>query len=373
MKNIIVIFGGISPEHDVSIVTGCLALNSLDRRLFTPIPIYVNKKGEWFTGDKLFKLRFFKEYSEKSLTRVNLVPGENILRKYASKKKLCVVKGAINCMHGGTGENGTIGALFELCGIPITSQGGFGAALSMDKALTKTFLKGLDVKTLPCETVYRGDFYKDTDYTVKTLADRLKLPLIVKPATCGSSIGISVAESYKKLYDALVYAFRYDDKVVAERYVEKFYEINCAAYRKNGETVVSRLEKPLYKHDILSFEDKYLLNLKSGIVNKEFPAKIPDYLRDEIYRITKLVYEKAALTSVVRIDYIVENDTVYLNEINAVPGSLAYYLFYDNMRGITDLLTDLLEETFKQSLSKKGNMTSYESDILSFKGVALKK
>ncbi len=372
MKNIIIIFGGVSPEHDVSIVTGCLAVNSLDKSKFNPIPIYVNKRGEWFTGDKLFKLGFFKEYSEKKLVRVFLIAGENALYRYSSKKEMYKIAAAINCMHGGSGENGTIGALFDLCDIPSTSAELFSASAAMDKEFTKIVLRGLDVKFVSYKKVSRDGFYKNANKTVDDVVSELGLPVIVKPACTGSSIGITVAENYEQLYKALVLALRYGEKAIAEQYISDFIEINCAAYRKNGEITVSELERPLCGHDILTFEDKYL-DAKCGTAKREFPANLPRGATQKIKSTTKLVYDKLGFSSVIRVDYIVKDKTVYLNEINSVPGSLAYYLFYNKISGITDLLTDLLNEAFKKHLAKKGSISHYESDVLSFKGIALKK
>lgn len=372
MKNIIVIFGGVSPEHDVSIVTGCLAVNSLDKSKFNPVPVYVNKHGEWFTGDKLFKLGFFKEYSEKKLSRVFLIAGENVLYRYSSKKAACKIAGAVNCMHGGSGENGTIGALFDLCGIPSTSTGLFSAAAAMDKDFTKIVLSGIGVNCLPHEVVLREDFYKKANKIVQSIADKLKFPVIVKPSGTGSSIGISVAETYEQLYKSLVLALRYDEKAIVEPFIKDFIEINCAAYRKNGTVMVSELERPLSNHSILTFEDKYL-GAKGGMVKREFPADLPENISKEIKETTKKIYVTIGFSSVVRIDYIVKDEKVYLNEINSVPGSLSYYLFYNRISEITDLLTDLLDEAFKKRLSKQGSLSDYESDVLSFKGIALKK
>lgn len=372
MKKIIVIFGGVSPEHDVSIITGCLTLNSLDKSKFQPVPVYVNKRGEWFTDKKLFNLGFYKEYSEKKLTRVTLSAGENVLYAYKGNKPLYAVAGAINCMHGGNGENGLIGALFELCNIPCVTTDTFTAKMAMDKTLTKIILKNFGVKVVDYKTVLRVDFYKDIEKTVYEVKEALGFPVIVKPADTGSSIGITVANGYEELKKSLTYALRFDEKAIAEKYIQDFTEVNCAAYRSNGKILVSELEKPISSHRFLTFEDKYSGN-KTGCKKREFPAKVSDKIRNEVKDITEKVYDEFGFSSVVRMDYIVKEETVYLNEINTVPGSMAYYLFYDKISGLTDLLTDLLQEAFKKSLLKKGNAYEFDSDILSFKGVALKK
>lgn len=372
MKKVIVIFGGISPEHDVSVITGCLVLNCIDKSKFEPVPVYVDRTGKWFTGKELFKIGFFKNYQEKKLTRVNLVPNDNALYRFPCKKKLFSVYAGINCMHGGNGENGTIGGLFALCGIPFTDENLFSSATAMDKSYTKILAKGLDVLTVPYIKITRTDFYKDQKKAVEKILQDLPLPIIVKPACTGSSIGIQVAKSEKELFDGLFYSFKFDQKVIVEKFMENFTEINCAVYRKKGETIVSELEKPILSHDILTFDDKYS-GVKEGVRKREFPAKVSTYIKTRIQETTKRIYESLEFTSVVRMDYIVCDNKVYLNEINSVPGSLSYYLFCDTTRVLTDLLTDFLEEAVKNFLEKKSSIATFNSDILSFKGVSLKK
>lgn len=372
MKKIIVIFGGISPEHDVSVITGILCLNCLDKTKFSPVPIYVSKKGEWFTGDKLYNLGFFKSYDERKLLKVNIVPGENVLRKYKNNKPLFSVSGAVNCMHGGMGENGTIGAFFELCGVPCVGTDAFSARIAMDKALTKTAAKNLGVKVVDYAIVKRDEFYEKSEEIIFSLEKSLEYPLIVKPCGTGSSIGISVAKDGNELFKSLVTALSYDEKAIVEKYIDGYTELNCAAYEKNGNVMISELEKPVSAHEILTFYDKYSGG-KGNTPKREFPAKVSKKITDEVKAVTKSMYVGCNFSSVIRADFLIKGETVYLNEINSIPGSLAYYLFYNTIGGLTDLLTDLLSEAIKINRKKQINLQSYDSDVLSFKGVALKK
>ncbi len=371
MKNIIIIFGGVSPEHDVSIITGCLVINSLDRQKFNPIPLYVTKSGQWFTGDKLKKLAFFKQFTQKGLTEVYVRVGENILYRKKGSKKLFSIAGAINCMHGGSGENGTIGALFDLCNIPFASSGMFQSSLSMDKTYTKICLKGIGVDYVPYDISLRKTFFADMEGECDRLIKSLSLPIIVKPSTLGSSIGISVAKDKSQLKNALIYAFKFSEKVLLERFLEGFTELNCSAYKKDGQVVVSRVEAPKLSHPILTFEDKYLGG-KNG-EQHNFYSNVSQEIDERVKSLTKKIYTQLDFSFVVRMDYILHENKLYLNEINAVPGSLAYYLYFDKTRGLTDLLTDLLQQAFSQSREKNANNLEYNTDILSFKGVRLKK
>lgn len=372
MKRIIVIFGGASPEHDVSIITGVLCLNGLDKTKFIPVPLYVTKTGEWFTGEKLSKLGFYKAFDKRKLKRVFLVPGENVLKSYKSNKTLFTVHGAINCMHGGMGENGTIAGLFELCNIPCATTDAFSARIAMDKLLTKTASRLLGVNVVDYLAVKRADFYGDYEKVYKAVQSELGFPVIVKPNGTGSSIGITVAKSKVELFRSLTVALKYDEKAVVEKYIANFTEVNCAAYYKDGTVLVSELEKPLSEHDILTFVDKYSGG-KGDAKKREFPAKVSKKISDEVKAVTKKFYTAYEFSSIIRADYIIDGETVYLNEINSVPGSLAYYLFYDTVSGLTDLLTDLLKEARRLNVIKNSKETDYSSDILSFKGVALKK
>ncbi len=231
MKNIAVIFGGVSPEHDVSIITGLIVLNSLDKTKFMPIPIFITREGVWYTGEALTKLSFYKAQNYKKLTRVNLCVGDNYLLNYKTRKRLFALAGAVNCLHGGSGENGTIGGLFDLCNVAFVGSGLFSASASMDKVLTKLVLKSLAVNTVEGKSVARQEYYFAPSKVVDGIVEKLGLPVIVKPACTGSSIGISVATNKADLQAAVKKAFTFDDKILIEKYLVGATEINCAAYK----------------------------------------------------------------------------------------------------------------------------------------------
>ena len=185
MRNILVIFGGESVEHEVSVLTGLTTLNAVKGAGYNAVPVFVDKGGAWYTGDKLFDIETYKSFSDKGLKRVCLFTGDNSLYsiKGNKRKKLFEISTAINCMHGGFGEDGTISAIFKASQIPLASPNHLSSAVSLDKEYTKIFLKGIGVKSLPYTVT--TDIY-DLDKKVKNL----NYPLIVKPSTLGSSIGI---------------------------------------------------------------------------------------------------------------------------------------------------------------------------------------
>ena len=369
MKSILVFFGGKSVEHDISIITGVLTLNSLDKTRYKPIPVYITKSGEWMTGEELFDVSNFKEQTFKKLKSVTLLPSSNAIYTVKNNKfkKLEVVYSAINCLHGVNGEDGAIIGMLKMCGIAFASPDLFGSSLSIDKDYTKLFLSGINVEKLPCVRILRNSFYEKKESAIKLIERKLKYPVIIKPASLGSSIGISTAKNKNELLISLSNAFLYDDKVIVESELLDFKEINCACYRCGEKIIVSECEEPITKNEILSFNDKYL-GFKTG-ANRKMPADIPNSVREKIRQTTEKVYRKADFVGVIRIDYILSDDKIYLNEINTVPGSLAYYLFVDTIKDFSKLLTSLIEEGVKRHFEFQKRKFTFNSSVLNGFGV----
>ncbi len=369
MKNILIVFGGKSCEHDISVITGVLTTNSIDGTLYNKIPVYVNSDGEWFYSPFLNDLDWFKNKDYKKVNKVTLVLGENTLYSVRKNKlkKLFSIDCAINCMHGVNGEDGSLCGIMALSGIPLASPDTFTSSFSIDKDVTKIVLKGLNVNCLTYVRIMKDCFFTKKDLAIKMVEKKFSYPVIVKPSRLGSSIGISVANNSQELEQALINAFSYDVKVIVERALKDVIEINQSAYKIGEEIRLSMLERPFMEKDILSFKDKYLLNKK--LPKKEFPAKIDDKLKNEIYKTTEKIYRKCDFNGIIRIDYLICNGVVYLNEINTVPGSLAYYLHCQSVKEFSFLLTSLIENAIKEFNQKKSLKKVYLSGVLDVKGV----
>ena len=328
MQNILVFFGGVSVEHDVSIITGTLTLNTLRRERYNAIPVYVDRDGTFYTGEQLIDIGNYTKLDYKKLNKVVFLSGENkvYIKKKGKLKELCAVKCAINCMHGERGEDGSLAGFLNFTDIPLASPDLVSSSICIDKEITKIILKGLKIKALPSITV------SEVQDCVKK-CKKLGFPLIVKPCKLGSSIGIKKAKDEKELESAILFALRYGERVIVEPCLDNFIEINCACYKDaKGKIVVSECEQPIGKEEILSFSDKY----ENG--GRIFPADIEKSLSDEIKKTTRTVYEKLNISGIIRVDFMIRNKEVYLNEINTVPGSLAYYLFTDTLKGFEKIL-----------------------------------
>ncbi len=354
MKNIAVFFGGSSVEHDISVITGVLTANSLDKEKYNPIPIYVHNDGVWYTGESLLDLDDYKNLNLNKLQRVTLVLGEKNLYTIIKNKKLKVkldIAVAINCMHGERGEDGSLAGILAMCDLPLLSPSMLASSISMDKSITKIVMKGLKIKTLPSITV-------DSDYKINEIKKKFTYPVIVKPCKLGSSIGIITADNDVDLEKAILGGFRFGDRVVIEPALKDFCEINCAAYSDGEKIVVSECERPVSKSGFLSFSDKYV----GG--KRVFPADINKEISDKIKSITEKVYRTLLFSGVIRIDYFVKDKEIYLNEINSVPGSLAFYLFCDTLKEFSVLLEKMITETEKRCAKESTFNRKYSSGIL---------
>ena len=345
MKNILVFFGGNSIEHEISIITGVLTLNSIDKS-YNVIPIYVDKSGTFYTGKCLFDLDEYKSLDYKKLDKVTLISGSNLLYRIKGKrlKEICSIVCAINCMHGERGEDGSISALLSMCNIANASPEMAASSICMEKGLTKIALVGLGVPFLPYVSV------KDSASSV--LAENLGYPLVVKPNTGGSSIGISKVNCKRDLEFATAKALLYSKTAIIEPALEDFIEINCACFLDaEGNVITSECERPIGKDEVLTFSDKY----QNG--KREFPAKIESDLAERIKKTTSRIYRELGFKGVIRIDFFIKDDKIYVNEINTVPGSLAYYLFCKSTKEFTTMLNEMIEYAItsfnKYSLIKK--------------------
>ncbi len=362
MKNVAVFFGGESVEHDVSVITGALTVNSIDKQIYKALPIYVDRSGEWFTGDILKDVDEFKTLNKKKLKLVTLNFGDNTLYEIKRKKlkPICKIAVAINCMHGERGEDGCLAGVLNMCKIPLASPDIMPSSVCMDKSFTKTIMKGLKIKTLPSLSVCSQD-------DLKMVIKKVKYPVVVKPAKLGSSIGICIAKTQRELEIGVDLALRYGERVIIEPKLDDFIEINCAAYlSEDNSLMVSECERPMNNGGLLSFDDKY----KKG--GRIFPADISNELSDKIKEITRKVYFGLYAQGVIRIDYFVKGEEVYLNEVNTVPGSLAFYLFSDTLACFTKMLNELLKEAEQRYNRLSSVEKTFKTSILNMNGAKSK-
>ncbi len=315
--NVLLIYGGESCEHDISIITACLAKGYFDGNLFSA---YLSQENVCYLVPNDFSPVKHKNQNFKNQLAFLFGKKQVAVLKRNKITKILNIDVVVNCCHGRCGEDGTVAALCNLTNLPLVGSDVVAAAATMDKIITKQMLRSCNFPVV--EGVALHD---DEEYSLKK-AETLGYPIIVKPATLGSSIGISLCHNREQLASALKTAFCYDNRVLCEKALADFYELNCAAMRSpSGKTEVSRVERPYTSHDILTFQDKYQRGEK-------FCAKtisVDDDLATKVQQMTQEIYKKLSLAGVVRVDFLVASGNIFVNEINSVPGSLSYGLWQE--------------------------------------------
>jgi D-alanine-D-alanine ligase len=344
MRNIAVIFGGRTVEHDISILTGLHAAMHIEgARVHL---VYLNRENKMSTGRCLADIDFHMN-AVKRAKRCWFAEGH--LHRGGRKIKIDAV---LNCCHGGVGENGELAGYFKVAGIPITSCDYISAANMQSKTRTREILSAAGFKQPKYFAVDKGG----------GVVGGIDFPVIVKPDTLGSSIGISVARNEEELASALELVFEMDNRAIVEEFFENIEEVNCSAMRAMGEVKVSACEKIDAKREFLDYESKYL-DAGSGFIKKGREIEEQkDY--SEIKELTRRAYELFGACGVVRADFMIYRDTVYLNEINTIPGFLAYHLWVRAGIPYALMLDLLIKQAIEDAELSKSVKTVFKSDIL---------
>lgn len=362
--SVLLMYGGKSCEHDISVITGKQAAANIKKDFHE---VFVSKEGKWLLADEMKNISDFSNAKKISrLPQVVLVAGEKKLFKLKGKKLLpfCEVDAALLCFHGENGEDGCVQGLLEMCEIPYTSCGVTSSALCMDKISAKAMLKGFDFPVVEGISLEKSFFEQNFRQCESEIRQKLGYPVIVKPSKLGSSIGISVCEDENSFADAMKLALGFDDRVLVEKALTNFCDINVSVLKKDGEIFVSQAEKPASLKNFLTFDEKYLEGGKgmSGL-KREFPFE--NEKTEAIKDIAKKVYSSLNCFGVVRIDFLIDFDSgkIFVNEINTIPGSLSFYLWKD-VFGFGRLIDVLLDEAKKRTAEKQKLLRRFESSVL---------
>lgn len=379
MKKVGVVFGGLSVEHEVSVITGMQIIENIDKTKYEVVPIYITKEGKWLTGNSLLDFKNYKSNNFQDAKQIILSPNNNDYNIYLhpdsaglfGKKIIDRVDIIFPALHGTNGEDGTTQGLFELMNIPYVGTGVLASSVGMDKILMKDVYKSYNLPIVDYYWFYRSDWDKDKDTIIKDIEEKLGYPTFVKPANLGSSIGISKAKDKDGLLEAIEIAVNYDRKIIIEKAVENPREINCAVLGYDKVLITSLCEEPVGWTEILSFEDKYINSNIKGVKSgggerRRIPADIDDDTRKEIEELAKKAFMAIDARGTARIDFLLdENHKVYVNEINTLPGSIGFYLWEGKGISIKNLIDELIHIAIEVHKEKNKNMYSFEADLFS--------
>ena len=369
-ESIGVIFGGRSVEHDISIITGVQVLNALDRENYNIIPIYISKDNIWYTGESLFDIATFSNFEfESKLKVIDLSYKNKTLYEIKGKKEKRITRldFVYLCLHGGSGECGGIQGYLDICDIPYSSCGVLGSSICMSKHITKLICKTQNIKIT--KHVFLNK--KDKDGGFKSIREKiksLKYPLIVKPNSLGSSIGITYCEDEEKLKNGISFAFMFDDEIIVEEVVKNLRELNISLIGNKYECEVSDIEEVRLNNKFLTFENKYLegTQKEDNTNEREIPAKLDKIVADKIILYAKKIYSVLGLKGCIRVDFLLDDkeNEIYLNEINTIPGSMACYLWKEKKYSFRMLLDKMKDYALieKQNLDKR--ILNFNSSVL---------
>ena len=341
-----VVFGGMSTEHDVSVVSGTSVIKNLNKNNYDITAIYIDENGNWF--------KYIKNINEVEILKIQEKPVElePINNPIDILKKQDVIFPVLHCLYG---EDGTIQGLFELLKLPYVGCKVLGSALCMDKVYTKILLNKANINQ--AKYVYLRRFNDDyiyvdnefneqkmnlNDVAVKVI-NEIQLPVFVKPSNSGSSVGIKKAKIIDELKDAIEYASNYDSKIVIEENING-REIECAVIG-NEDVDASCVGEILPAEEFYSFDAKYN-NSESRVL---IPANLSTEIVEEIRTIAKKAFKAVDGKGLSRVDFFVEKETnkIYLNEINTMPGFTTISMYPQLWGKCGKTYSELLDELIK--------------------------
>lgn len=381
-----VIFGGETVEHEVSIISAIQAMNKMDEEKYEIVPIYITKDREWYTGDMLKDIDVYQDLNLIKKYSKNVVlyfkNGSYVLQsKGLFKNVVKEIDIAFPIVHGTNVEDGVLQGYLQTIGIPYVGPNVYGAVAGQDKAIMKDIWKSLDIPMTKYVWFYDVDFRQTPEDVIKKV-ETLKYPVIVKPATTGSSVGINVCENREKLKEAIDEAIQYDNKIVVEEVVENLKEVNIAVMGNYEHQKVSVIEEVLSSNKFLTYTDKYIGGgkgkLKGGVkapvkaskgmasTSRKLPADLSEKTRKEVEDIAVRAFKGLGSAGNSRIDFLIDEKTnkVYINEINSIPGSLAFYLWDAKDINFTQVLDDMINIGIKEYKKRLSKTHSFESNIL---------
>ncbi|MCR5228846.1 MAG: D-alanine--D-alanine ligase [Solobacterium sp.] len=386
--NVAVFFGGETVEHEVSVISAHQAMKALDKEKYHVIPIYVSKDRKLYCSDLLQDMVNFKDLKAlvSGCTQVTLVIRDGkvviipVKPALFGKKELGTVDLAIPVMHGTNGEDGTIQGYLEMLKIPYAGCDLYGAAVGQDKVLMKHILSDNGIPMAEWFWVYGYEIDEHPEEVLEKV-HKLEYPVILKPARTGSSVGIAIAHNDEEYMECFEDARQYDEKVITEKVIRPMREINCSVLGDSEHAEASVLEEVNHGSDdeLLSFRDKYQGGSKGAKGAKQqgskgmasaariVPAPVDEKTAAQIREYALKTFRVLGAGGVCRIDFMLNSESgqVYVNEINTIPGSLAFYLWEPAGVRFSELMDRLVKQALDRERRRSRMTFSYDTNLLS--------
>lgn len=372
--NVAVLFGGNSVEHEISIISSMQAIENIDREKYNIIPIYITKNLEMYSDTSFVSVEPFIDFDRSKYKQVTFVKEgeETFVRQIKGmfNKLNERVDVAFPIVHGTGVEDGTLQGYLNMFNLPVTGPTVLSGAVGQDKAVMKDILTTHDVSQTNYIWVNSGDGIEES---IAMTEQKLSYPVIIKPASLGSSVGIEICNDRAELENGLTNGFGYDHKIVIEEALNGFEEFNISVFGTFDDYKTSEIERVLKDDEFLSYEQKYVSGSKKtggksagmASLSREVPANIESSVEQEIIKQARASYRALNCNGLVRFDIIIGSDgTVYINEVNNVPGSLSYYLWEATDIEYTDMLTNIIEQAVNKYYKDQKLVHSFDTNVL---------
>ncbi|HBH17160.1 MAG TPA: D-alanine--D-alanine ligase A [Candidatus Veblenbacteria bacterium] len=332
-----VLFGGRSAEHEVSLVSAESVMKNLDRKKYQVVPIGIDKQGQWMIGNQALKLlKAGKNFNLKSSQALLPEPGQ---------RRVDVI---FPLIHGTFGEDGKLQGFLELADVPYIGAGVSGSAVGMDKIVQKQIYQAAGISTPKFDYFPAPEFKKSAKYILRRLK-KLNLPVFVKPANTGSSVGVSKVKQGRDLRPAIKLALKYDRRVIVEQAVPNPMEIEVAVLG-NDKPKASILGQIVPSNEFYDYDAKYVDGKSKAII----PASLPVLIAKKIRALAVEAFKVLDLAGMARVDFLVSRKTwkIYLNEVNTIPGFVSISM-YPKLWAASGLpFPKLLDELINLALSR---------------------
>ncbi|MBP3284545.1 MAG: D-alanine--D-alanine ligase [Clostridia bacterium] len=375
-----VFFGGKSVEHEISIISAVQAMLAMDTEKYEIVPIYITKQNQMYTGESLLKIEEYKDIPAllKKCKRVFIENIENKVTlleyplKRFGKNEINTLDVALPIVHGTNVEDGTLQGYFNFLNLPYCGCDVLASAVGMDKFFQKAVMKEAGVPVLTAKSFDMKAYNKKEKEILAEIEAEIAYPMIVKPVNLGSSVGIRKVHNREELVDAIDYGFEFSLHVIVEHAVSNLREINCSVLGDYEKARASECEEPVNADEILSYQDKYLngeKNSSKGMssTKRKLPADISEELKNHIQELALKSFSALKLSGVVRIDFLMDNETkeVWVNEVNTIPGSLAFYLWEATGLKFSELLDEMIRLALKRNREQENVTYSFDTNVLS--------
>jgi D-alanine-D-alanine ligase len=388
-----VAFGGRSVEHDVSIITGLQALAVLEER-HVPIPIYIARSGRWYTGEALRELSIYQQDGgDPEAEEINFdLHNGRLLRAGGGGSLLrppwrgtgsrrspepIALDAIVLATHGTQGEDGCLQGALELAQLPYVGPPVGAAAATMDKVMTKALLAQAGLPSLDWLALRREEWDIDQSGCFARAREAFAFPVYVKPASLGSSVGVSRCSSDAELGDALDLGFELDRTCLVEPSVEGGIEVNCAVVGRPGiQPRASVCEQPVAAEEFLSFQDKYMRGAKSAGMKgaqRLIPAPLTEALTARVKDLAKRAFAAFGCAGVTRVDFLIDSaERVYVNELNTIPGSFSFYLWEPAGLPFAELMDELIDLAIDDHREKLRTTRVFATNLLAERAAGAK-